>query len=360
MPNGCVRSCRSLESPGIVELRGLERYRCPGLLGRRSAFRTNGTGLDSQSREGEPQTVESTVTVEVVLRFPHAPERPPASLEFLLALQIRRSLRGGGRERITVAFDGEARGLPRDDERDTPIVHFDTGIDVEATLDEVVEQLLFQQRLERGFPDLARDVLGHRIGGSRRDRRDVAEQRVTQVCSFEAIDGDRMEQPQLILRPRRGHVEPTLVLVRGQGGEVLIRCYHHRQEHDVALVALEVRWRAHSQAALFPLLDADTFDQLVANLVDLRLPLQHNDSEGQVVVRGIGEALGYLLRDGNGLGPVDERGVLSGDRRPANVRVPKRRQAIGTELPHRHQWRVSVELLTRPIDDLRHRTEVLS
>ena len=99
-----------------------------------------------------------------------------------------------------------------------------------------------------------------------------------------------MEQPQLILRPRRGHVEPTLVLVRGQGGEVLIGCDHHRQEDDVTLVALEVRRRAHPHAALFPLLDADAFDQLVANLVDLRLPLQHDDAERLAVVRGVGEA----------------------------------------------------------------------
>ena len=199
-----------------------------------------------------------------------------------------------------------------------------------------VEHPLFEQIVER-FDTF---VVGY-AGGHRGDHRSgvglqVAQQRIAQIARAQVVEVDRVEQPQLIHRPRCGHVESSLRFRTGERGDGRRIGDDHRAEDDRTLVALEIRRRPDSYPTLPPLLGIDPTAQGPLENVDLLGSLQRDDTEICSVISGVGKTVRDCGCDGIRLGLVDQSRLLTGGRALDADRA-QRIEPVGTVLTHRDQ-----------------------
>jgi hypothetical protein len=180
--------------------------------------------MDVEFVEEVPQWGEGSGGVDVKAEFGDAEEPPAAAFEVALTGQIG-FVGVAAVPGVAVAFDGQAGVGADHHEVDAVALDGELRDDAVAPVARRLKTRCSNRGIERSDPG----VLGYRgrgpvvvVVGTLYDAAGVVEEGEAHVLGVaKLLEGDRVEQPHLVLGPGGGHVVALGVL--GQGGETLAR-----------------------------------------------------------------------------------------------------------------------------------------
>ena len=231
-----------------------------------------------------------------------------------------------------------------------------------ARLDAVAALSQRTEHLTREFGIRQVEGLG-RADRARHDAVGPVEKRAAQVVGLELRGGVKgVHEPELVAGAGDGHVPALLhhavgavgLLPEGKPGRGGV---NEREDHDVALVALEFGRNAAVDAAALDLARVEVLDEQAADAVDLRAvhASHRDDAEGLAVVGGIMDHRTKQADDGLGLLFVDAVVARRAAGAPGHHRGLEARGRGVAKRPDR----AVVGKAAAPTDDFGHGAEVL-